>query len=166
MKGDAHPMIRKANILGEYRYTLERIWDKKKDMMGWVMLNPSTANAFEDDATIRRCMAFARREGFGGILVMNAYALRSRDPKALWKHPDPIGHKNDTHLATISVRCPLVVAGWGNNIKLARAEKIRTRYGENWQAFGLTKSGHPLHPLYMRSDARLHLIKDLMNGLD
>jgi hypothetical protein len=65
--------------------------------MAWVMLNPSTADAEVDDPTIRRCMSFAKREGYDGIEVLNLYGLRATKPKHLLDHPDPEGPQNLRH---------------------------------------------------------------------
>ena len=74
--------MNKAAILsddGRYRYLLERQWDERP-RMAWCMLNPSTADANIDDQTIKRCIGFAKREGFGGIIVVNLMAFRATSP--------------------------------------------------------------------------------------
>ena len=81
---------------GAYRYSLTRRWSGAP-LLTFVMLNPSTADAKEDDPTIRRCIGFARREGAGELIVANLYALRSSAPEALWSARDPIGPKNSAH---------------------------------------------------------------------
>jgi hypothetical protein len=65
----------------EYRYLLTRIWDPAVKPVVFLMLNPSTADAFEDDPTSRRCTGFAKREGAGGLVVVNLFGLRSTDPR-------------------------------------------------------------------------------------
>ena len=62
------------------------------------MLNPSTADETDDDPTIRRCIEFAKRDGYGGIHVVNLFAIRATDPKELWNFLDPIGLENDVHI--------------------------------------------------------------------
>ena len=52
---------------GLYRYSLIREWDPMKKWCGWIMLNPSTADASTDDPTVRRCMGFAKLMNAGGI---------------------------------------------------------------------------------------------------
>ena len=65
---------------GRYRYSLTRRFADGLDLV-FVMLNPSTADADKDDPTIRRCCGFADRMGFGGIIVVNLFALRAAAPE-------------------------------------------------------------------------------------
>ncbi len=75
---------------GRYRYRLTRRWGDGP-LLSFIMLNPSTADAEVDDPTIRRCMGFARRDGYGGIVVGNLYAFRTTKPKALFAADNPLG---------------------------------------------------------------------------
>ena len=80
------------------RYLLTRRWDDGP-LMAWVMLNPSTADARTDDATITRCVRRARDLGaFGGIAVVNLFSLRATDPRALTSCPDSVGVGNDSFI--------------------------------------------------------------------
>lgn len=143
---------------GRYRYTLTRRWDPLASgpTVAFVGLNPSTADAREDDPTIRRCVGFARDWGFGGLVMLNLFAFRATDPESLSKVEDPVGPGNDALLATGAEASDLVVAAWGTH-PLARArarEIIDSRVLFGWAALGWTKDGHPRHPLYMRRDCR------------
>ena len=60
-----------------------------------IMLNPSTADADQDDSTIRRLIGFAKRWGNGVLNVVNLYAYRSTDRGALINVSDPVGPDND-----------------------------------------------------------------------
>lgn len=130
--------------------------------MVWVMLNPSTADATEDDPTIRRCIGFAKREGCGGISVRNVFALRATNPDELLKHPDPFGPENEAYLLgarNVSLLTVLVL-GWGAKIKSPRLVGYYQRAaacltGQSPHCFGLTKDGDPRHPLYLKGDAPL-----------
>lgn len=87
------PDVQKAAYLsadGLYRFALHRWWGDGI-RLGFVMLNPSTADAEIDDPTIRRCMGFARTLGFDGIRVVNLYAYRATKPADLWKADEPTG---------------------------------------------------------------------------
>jgi hypothetical protein len=113
-----------------------------------------------DDPTIRRCIGFAKSWDCAGIRVVNLYALRSTDPKALWRSPDPVGPDNDGWLRMCAYDAaeegwPLV-ATWGTNARPARVTQVlRLPRMGNLQALGTTKNGYPRHPLYLRSDAAL-----------
>lgn len=152
---------------GTYRYTLTRHWGPGQALM-FVMLNPSTADALKDDRTIGRCIEFAKREGYDGIVVVNLYALRSTDPAAILTSPDPVGPDNDlyiTPLLTERVRRGLpVVAAWGSFATTAsrgafagRASRVLALVaGVDWRCLGVTKvTAAPRHPLYVRGDQPL-----------
>lgn len=119
---------------GQYRYALRRTWRAGARIVLFVMLNPSTANALEDDNTIRKCIGYAKRwryqapawtspesrggarpmgDPFGGIAVANLYAWRSRWPNDLKTAPDPVGPDNDRHVAELADEADLVVVAWG-----------------------------------------------------
>lgn len=138
---------------GEYRYTLTRRWHKTKTRVCWVMLNPSVADADTDDNTIRRCVAFAKQWDYGGIVVVNLFALRSTDPKQLLDHDDPIGPQNDDFIiATIkSPSVGNVVVAWGAHGALySRDRRVLSLIefaGYRPRCLGMTKDGFPKHPL-------------------
>jgi hypothetical protein len=140
-----------ADIRGDYRYNLTRVWDPSLPMITFVLLNPSTADAAQLDPTLRRCVGFAKREGYGGMLILNLYAFRTKDPKVMMAATDPIGPENDRVLANVS---GAVVAGWGTNAdptRVAQAVALLPRL----RALGVTKEGHPRHPLYVPANAPL-----------
>lgn len=142
---------------GRYRYTLTRDWGEGRRAV-FVMLNPSTADASEDDPTIRRCMGFARDWGYSGLLVLNLYAYRSTDPRELWKVDDPVGPDNDSHirqcLTQAEVHGCVTVAAWGAHAKADRVMAVYSLHPEHaFTALGVTKNGAPRHPLYMPGSA-------------
>lgn len=145
---------------GTYRYRLTRIWDESKPVMAWVMLNPSTADGSTDDPTIRRCINFAKAWGYGGITVVNLYALRATDPKELWQHHDPVGPDNDAELAKIAENHSLIVLAWGANANTDRTGVVLRILSRAYDlcnklaVLGWTKGGEPRHPLYVRADTR------------
>lgn len=151
---------------GTYRYALWRTL-APLDVGGtvlWVMVNPSRATATEDDATVRKVMGFSRRWGFGQARIVNLYALRSRDPKALLTHPDPIDPQNDKVICVEASVASAVVLAWGANAKAERAAEVRglirmnaevregrERRTPTWH-LGLTGSSQPKHPLMLGYD--------------
>lgn len=141
-----------------YRYALTRTWDAGRLPLAFVMLNPSTADAFTVDPTIRRCLGFAQAWGAGGLLVLNVYGLRSTDPKALRGHSDPVGPDNDATIVTrLANPMARVVGAWGAHARPDRAayviDLIREA-GHQPVCLGRTKAGAPRHPLYLRADSQ------------
>lgn len=136
---------------GRYRYSLFRKWaDVDRLPVMWLMLNPSTADALTDDATIRRCIEFSRRWGYGALWVGNLYAWRSTDPKGLKLSHDPEGPENRARLQSMAGSAEKLIAAWGNHGEAAGAEYLAgilpTPHGGTWH-LGLTNSGQPKHPL-------------------
>ena len=140
-----------ADIRGEYRYTRTRVWDAALAMITFVLLNPSTADAVQLDPTLRRCVGFAKREGYGGMVILNLYAFRTKDPRIMMAATDPVGPDNDRVLADV---IGTVVAGWGTNADPARVNRALELL-PRLHALGVTKDGHPRHPLYVPADAPL-----------
>jgi hypothetical protein len=143
----------------EYRYLLTRIWDPATAPAVFLMLNPSTADAMDDDPTIRRCTSFARREGAGGLVVVNLFGLCSTDPRALRHHPDPVGPLNDAFIRRAAAGAGTVIAAWGAaGVEHGRgprvAETLRAR-DVQLQCLGMTSTGQPRHPLYLPGAAVL-----------
>lgn len=145
---------------GRYRYALWRVWDREAPPMPVCMLNPSTADAMTDDPTIRRVVGFAKREGFGGILVVNLFPLRATDPAELLDAADRTGGIDGeaVHVAiadyAAQIMRPMLV-GWGALHPRLTAQFVvghfRSR-GAHLVCLGKTKGGHPRHPLYIKSD--------------
>jgi len=137
-----------------YRYVLWRIWNKSQKPLLFVGLNPSTADELHDDATIRRCISFAKDWAYGAIYMANLFAYRSRDPKALEKVEDPVGRENNSWIRTLSYECEATIACWGT--KGAIMDRDIEVYGilKNPQALGVTTAGHPKHPLYLPRSTR------------
>jgi len=134
-----------------YRYRLWRRWDRSRPAVAFVMLNPSTADARRDDPTIRRCIGFARAWGFGGVDVVNLFAYRATDPRELLRVADPVGPRNSRHIQRAGLGAALVVIAWGAHPSAARRAPISLPRA---RCLGLTRTGQPRHPLYLRRDAR------------
>lgn len=156
-------MIKDAYISrdGLYRYSLLRDWSPE-DTMLFIMLNPSTADADLDDPTIRRCIGFAQREGCGALEVVNLFAFRATDPADMKAAEDPVGPNNDQTIreALHASEAPKhVVCGWGVHGSFMDRDKavyeLVWNMGYQPMALGVTKDGHPRHPLYLKNDAPL-----------
>jgi hypothetical protein len=145
---------------GTSRYLLGRQWRMGDRRLAWVMLNPSTATADQDDPTIRRCMSFTRGFGYGGMVVVNLFALRATDPRALSEHPDPIGPENDRHIREVAEECRAVVCAWGahrmvSGGRAAAVLRLIADAGATPYCLGRTKTGRPKHPLYVKASTPL-----------
>lgn len=154
-------MIKDAFISADekYRYALWRTWDEKKPKTLFVMLNPSTADANNDDPTIRRCIAFAESWGHGGIIVGNLFAYRATDPKELLKADNPKGPANDCWLKNLFGQAELIICAWGNEGSLKDAGKqfrefARKTWRQKLHYLKMNKSGEPAHPLYLSKTLR------------
>lgn len=141
---------------GKYRYRLERAWGTAPPQT-FVMLNPSTADANIDDPTIRRCITFAKREGRGGINVVNLFALRATNPAELRLAAEPIGPDNDCHIADAARWAARdgvpIICAWGAYAAPARVAAVLDiieRRGAECVCLGRTQDGHPKHPLYVK----------------
>lgn len=141
-----------------YRYILTRTWDPSLTPLVFCMLNPSTADAFQNDPTIRKCIGFARRMGHGGIVVVNLFAYRSTNPDVLNDPPvdvDMIGPDNDAwikHAFGLGSREP--VLAWGSfahgavPVRVQRVVELAHQMAATTYAIGVNeKSNTPRHPL-------------------
>lgn len=159
-----------------YRYWLTRSWDDSLPIMCVIGVNPSTADESEDDPTIRKCLGFARRLGFGGLLMLNVGAYRATDPRRWQKADDPFGSENSvTHLkeyiAQNSVACiegqipnkgvSVVIAAWGKNCSknrgLSRALAI-VHAMPSLMCWGRNGDHTPRHPLMLPYSTQLELL--------
>lgn len=135
----------------EYRYELHLTWNPMERGILFVMLNPSTADEWQDDPTVRRCISFAKRSGFGSMSVVNLYALRATNPEELLAHRDPVGPRNDRSIRELASLADRTVVAWGaHKMAAARAAKVLPMLTEP-MCFGWTADGFPKHPLYLHS---------------
>ncbi|MCF3595344.1 DUF1643 domain-containing protein [Rhodobacteraceae bacterium LMO-12] len=151
-KGDA-PSTAVYSACEAYRYSLTRIWDAGGRKALFIMLNPSTATEVQNDPTVERCERRARALGFGAFRVTNIFAWRDTDPRKMRAAADPVGPGND---AAIIESCPWadqIIAGWGTHgahrERGADVERLLRETGREVFHLGLTKAGHPKHPLYI-----------------
>lgn len=145
-----------------YRYALGRVWDERPILLV-CGLNPSTADHETTDPTLRKLLHFAKRDGYGGLILVNVAAFRAVKPFNILHCLDPVGERNSEVIRRALDKAPLVgrtVAAWGAPkwnairplIRLARTTGARRTWNH---CFGVTKDGHPRHPLYLRNDAAI-----------
>jgi hypothetical protein len=142
---------------GHYRYRLYRRVTASDRIALFVMLNPSTADAEQDDPTIRRCKGFARAMDCGRLVVVNLFAFRTKSPKLLMQAMQPIGPDNDRHINQCAQDAVMsggrIVCAWGaNGDYLGRDGVVLRRLlqaGCDPMSLGETAKGMPRHPLYL-----------------
>ena len=136
-----------------YRYSLTRIWDTDKQRVHFIMLNPSTATEVQNDPTVERCERRARALGFGAFRVTNIFAWRDTDPKKMRAASDPIGPYNDQAIQQGCDWANTIIAAWGTHGKhLRRGKRVKSileKTKKKIYHLGLSKEGHPKHPLYI-----------------
>lgn len=142
-----------------WRYALYRTWNEEGGHLMFIGLNPSTADETQDDPTVRRCIGFAKREGYGGIFMLNLFAYRSTDPAALKVVDDPIGPENNLFLLSYFGRAKRAIAAWGVHGVLHGRDLEVAELLPMLGCLGTTKDGHPKHPLYLPSGAELRRFK-------
>ncbi len=121
------------------------------------MLNPNQADATVNDPTIRRCIGFAQEWGYGGLEVVNLFAYRAKNPPLLKQIDDPIGVDNDRYLFTLEDRVETIILAWGNWGTLRGRDRavIACLNSQQVYCLGITKTGQPRHPLYLKRDTLL-----------
>jgi hypothetical protein len=120
-------------------------------------VNPSTADATLDDATVQKWIGFTKVNGDRRLIVGNVFAFRSTDVKALMLADDPVGPENRAHLMQIANDADVLVPCWGNTKKVTGP--LRHFFGhllvvlpattKPVKTFGLTAAGDPKHPLML-----------------
>ena len=146
------------DLTGKYRYSLWRAWCADSPRLAFVMLNPSTADAQKDDPTIRRCIQFAHAWRFGSLEVVNLFAYRATDARELLKVDDPVGAENDRYIIQAMKRATNIVVAWGTKGVLLGRDRQVIRLLAQWDnvsCLGVTKEGHPRHPLYVKNSTKL-----------
>jgi hypothetical protein len=142
-----------------YRYELWRRWNSGTRCgtryVNFICTNPSTADAENDDPTVRKVVKFARAWGYDGLCITNLFAFRATDFRQTMKALDPIGLGNDRHILKIAAGATLVVCAWGRDgAFMCRGSKVR----EMIRCFDphylrLTRE-QPHHPLYLPDATR------------
>lgn len=146
---------------GTYRYWLRRIWDDTKPTLLFCMLNPSTADGDVDDPTIRKCIGFATRMGYGAIVVVNLFAYRATNPLALHRNISSkglgyvIGPDNYGHLRVSFADHDQCVCAWGANVRKVPTNAIDNvlQLMNTWScepmALAVMSDNIPWHPLML-----------------
>lgn len=151
---------------GLYRYRLDREccppFEGSK-VIAYFGVNPSTADAMLDDATVRKWRGFTLRNGGHRFIVGNVFSLRATDVRVLRKTLITMGPDHRMHLDAIIQEADVLVPCWGSSEKLEYGHRLYMSYlmrtlldsGKPVLHFGQTKSGDPKHPLMLGYDTAL-----------
>ncbi|WP_342077844.1 DUF1643 domain-containing protein [Yoonia sp. SS1-5] len=136
-----------------YRYALTRRWDPAGQQLLYIMLNPSRATEIDNDPTIERCQRRATQLGFGAFQAVNIFAWRETDPRQMRRAADPVGPENDQSIRDAVAGADMILAAWGTHgAHMGRGPAVAgllRALGRPVHVLGLTKAGHPRHPLYV-----------------
>ena len=141
-----------------WRYILRRRWAAGPSI-GFILLNPSTADEIQNDPTIRRCIGYAKAWGFGGLVLGNLFGYRATKPEVMRAVVDPVGPGNNEALRVICGEADgRIICGWGaHGSFMDRGKHVLTLLhgaGARPEALALTADGEPRHPLYLRGDLK------------
>ena len=142
---------------GQYRYRLDRNLLFGTGVVAFIGVNPSTADAIEDDQTIKKMLGFAAHWGYLEVIVCNLFAYRDKDVSKLSGVSDPVGPLHAQYLAEVIEAADLIVPCWGSRKKMPRHLRSRPDEcldmlrlaGKPLKHLGLTTSGDPAHPMIL-----------------
>lgn len=142
-----------------HRLKLWRQWDTMKPAALFVMLNPSLADETTLDPTVRKCIGFATRWGYGKLWVGNLYTWISPYPEQIvQREAAAIAPGADQALLEMVEAVDLVIAAWGAQPWLTQrahdVSRLLVSAKPLW-CLGKTKDGWPRHPLYRSYEAAL-----------
>ncbi len=148
---------------GTWRYTLWRDIADQGLVAALCGVNPSTANADENDATIRKDIGFAQRLGWRRIIKINKFAYCAKDVNRLKTAFDPCGPENDDHIQAVLAECDVFVPCWGPLAKLPKPLRDRWRTvvrmaqeaGKPIMCLGTAQDGQPRHTLMLAYETPL-----------
>ena len=147
------------------RYVLGTTGNRALIVIG---INPSEANKERSDKTISRVIKYADMFGFDSFRMINIYPLRAKIFKDLPSEIDKRLHEQNLIEIRKSVaQASAILCAWGTHINDRRYFKecyddiVEIISGANIPTYclGVTKHGHPLHPLLRGIPAPKELIE-------
>lgn len=158
-------IIRGAHLskCGRYRYRLTRRWGEEGEpQVCFIGLNPSTADADIDDATVRRWIGFCQRWGYSGFVTVNLYAFRATQQADLKKATNPVGVDNDLWIRESAINSDKVVCCWGggkfHELRAYEVRRMLISSGIAPYCFGKTSEAsgrQPKHPVRLAYSTQL-----------
>ena len=155
-------MLKQATIstCDQYRYNLIRKWNPEgNNLVSFVGLNPSTADANKDDPTLLRCISFSKALGFDGLILVNLFAYRATSPNVMKEFTHPVGAENDSYIIDAITQTNQTILCWGNHgshqSRNIEHHDLIEPHREQYFCFGKTKGNQPKHPLYLSKETAL-----------
>lgn len=154
----------------QYRYLLTRYINdvEEQKTVLFICLNPSKADEYRDDLTVKKCQKWAKTWGFNRLLLANIFAYKATDPQILYGlEKDPISQpknplENNFQLARAIEYADRIVVAWGvHGAHLDRGLEVLqliSRIGKTAYCFGLTIGGYPKHPSRLAYATPLHRV--------
>lgn len=154
---------------GLRRRHLFRTWDARLPRLGWLCLNPSTADALQDDQSVRKMVGFARRLGYGAIDVANLFDWRTAYPTELYVYNLKLSSEaNDGAILLMARSTDQVVCGWGRHgmhqnraLNVLRLLKERG-HAAKLRVLKINADGSPAHPLMLPFRLRPVIYKEAL----
>lgn len=145
-----------------HRMLLWRTWDDTKPLLVWCLLNPSVASEERSDLTLAKCIGFAKRNGYGRVLLVNLFTLVSTNPDNLASRVHTANTVDADHHLRWAARLPdsRIAIGWGSKPWAAERARhvqrlLREQAMQRLLCLGTTKDGSPRHPSRLGYDTPL-----------
>ena len=136
---------------GEYRRLIWQAGGITSGFLGFGCLNPSVATHEVDDPTWTRIRK--RASGYGGVLIWNAFDVRTKDPLEMKAHAKPSSDVNNEYIKLAVRSSVMTIIGWGEHASHQSRDLYLRRMlaceGAVLHALHINKSGQPKHPLYI-----------------
>ncbi len=147
----------RLSVSGMHRYWLLRKWDETLPTVVFCMLNPSTADDKKDDPTVSKCITLSTNNGYGTVVIVNLYAIRSSNPAAIQAAGDAVGQDNDIVITSMCDHRDVVCA-WGSRAsdpaRIRHVRDIIKTCASKTLMIGRNQDNSPSHPLYAQSSAQ------------
>jgi hypothetical protein len=164
----------KVSPCRNYRYVLgRRFVGTELPLVCVIGVNPSTADGFTDDATVRKLIGFCRVNDWGGFYLVNLFSYRSTDQVGLLladassEHVWGAAGPSDGSVGWLqwAMEDHQVICAWGSGktapVRRLIAERRRTlrhtfEQQQLW-CWGRSADGSPRHPLMLSYKTPLQL---------
>jgi len=152
-----HPPLEDGAIFSDDRQCRFVLWRHINPIgreVVFIMLNPSSAGAYRDDPTVKKCMKYAWKWGYGRLKVLNVYPHISTDPRLLNRdlgRAQNLFYFDQLRQTNLLKDADKIVCAWGKHAKKADTDEVLRRIRSHPSICALYKNldGSPSHPLYL-----------------